>query len=181
MASVFSKASLRKCLSPFIEIHQQPRTVISSFGLAEACKGVKMLITQSSPVRQFYQSRSMLTLEEAGLAKQVLPRIQSAMLRTDPTGPRDGNNGGFSPVTANRGKKKSGGKKGGRNYNGNNTKNGYNSGALGPSSNSMQCTTSIMAVYAASVVAISTSWGGCHHNSRQFHHVSTLVGLSFWF
>ncbi|XP_021749742.1 uncharacterized protein LOC110715468 [Chenopodium quinoa] len=40
-------------------------------GLTDSCNGVATLIQQSSPLPQFYQARSMLTLEEAGLAKKA--------------------------------------------------------------------------------------------------------------
>ncbi|XP_021732691.1 uncharacterized protein LOC110699508, partial [Chenopodium quinoa] len=40
-------------------------------GLTEPYKGVATLIRQSNPLPQFYQARSMLTLEEASLAKKA--------------------------------------------------------------------------------------------------------------
>ncbi|XP_021715992.1 keratin, type I cytoskeletal 9-like [Chenopodium quinoa] len=39
-------------------------------GLTESYHGVATLIRQSTPLPQFYQARSMLTLEEAGLARK---------------------------------------------------------------------------------------------------------------
>lgn len=51
-------------------------------GLTEAYKGLGTLIRQSTPLPVFYQARSMLTLEEAGLAKQATTGSASAMLVT---------------------------------------------------------------------------------------------------
>ncbi|XP_074342838.1 uncharacterized protein LOC141680539 [Apium graveolens] len=51
-------------------------------GLTEAYKGLGTLIRQSTPLPLFYQARSMLTLEEAGLAKQVATSSASMMLVT---------------------------------------------------------------------------------------------------
>ncbi|MCI56594.1 keratin type I cytoskeletal 9-like, partial [Trifolium medium] len=39
------------------------------FGLSEPYRGVARLICQSNPLPSFFQARSMLTLEESGLAK----------------------------------------------------------------------------------------------------------------
>lgn len=49
-------------------------------GLTEAYKGVGTLIRQSNPLPAFYQARSMLILEEAGIAKQVTVASDSALL-----------------------------------------------------------------------------------------------------
>ncbi|MCI92463.1 polynucleotidyl transferase [Trifolium medium] len=40
-------------------------------GLTEAFSSVATLIHQSHPLPKFYQARSLLTLEEAGLAKMA--------------------------------------------------------------------------------------------------------------
>ena len=40
-------------------------------GLTKAFSGVGTLIRQSNPLPAFYQARSMLTLEEAGLARDA--------------------------------------------------------------------------------------------------------------
>lgn len=49
-------------------------------GLSEAYNGVATLIRQSDPLPQFYQARSMLTLEEAGLMKKVATSGGAAMM-----------------------------------------------------------------------------------------------------
>lgn len=45
-----------------------------------AYKNVGMLIRQSSPLPPFYEARSMLTLEEAGFAKEVATGSATAMV-----------------------------------------------------------------------------------------------------
>ncbi|XP_020232008.1 uncharacterized protein LOC109812449 [Cajanus cajan] len=52
-------------------------------GLTEPYNGVATLIRQSDPLPQFYQARSMLTLEEAGLTKKVAQNSSSAMIACD--------------------------------------------------------------------------------------------------
>ena len=47
-------------------------------GLTEPYNGGATLIRQSSPLPQFYQARSMLTLEESGLAKRAAMASGSA-------------------------------------------------------------------------------------------------------
>ncbi|XP_021744840.1 keratin, type I cytoskeletal 9-like [Chenopodium quinoa] len=47
-------------------------------GLTKPYNGVATLIRQSSPLPQFYQARSMLTLEEAGLEKRAATASGSA-------------------------------------------------------------------------------------------------------
>ncbi|XP_060182360.1 uncharacterized protein LOC132612030 [Lycium barbarum] len=51
-------------------------------GLTESYKGVATLIRQSDPLPQFYQARSMLVLEEAGL-KKATQTTDSAMVAHD--------------------------------------------------------------------------------------------------
>ncbi|XP_062100193.1 uncharacterized protein LOC133806074 [Humulus lupulus] len=51
-------------------------------GLIEANKGVETLVRQMNPLPLFYQARSMLTLEEAGLSKKVATGSNSAMVTT---------------------------------------------------------------------------------------------------
>ncbi|XP_019420755.1 PREDICTED: uncharacterized protein LOC109330946 [Lupinus angustifolius] len=53
-------------------------------GLTDAYKGVGTLIRQSNPLPQFYQARSMLTLEEAGLIKMAATGAQAVMIATQP-------------------------------------------------------------------------------------------------
>jgi len=49
-------------------------------GLTSAYRGVGTLIRQSDPIPSFYQARSMLTLEEVGLAKEADTGSESAMV-----------------------------------------------------------------------------------------------------
>lgn len=48
--------------------------------LSEAYTGVETLIRQNNPLPQFYQARSMLVLEEAGLAKQMATGSNTVMI-----------------------------------------------------------------------------------------------------
>ncbi|XP_021749189.1 uncharacterized protein LOC110714946 [Chenopodium quinoa] len=80
-------------------------------GLTEPYNGVATLIRQSNPLPQFYQARSMLTLEEAGLVKKAATTSASAMMVS---APRDAaNSGGDSGMSRgkNKNQKKSGGRK----------------------------------------------------------------------
>ena len=49
-------------------------------GLTSAYQGVGTLIRQSDPLPSFYQARSMLTLEEAELAKEAAMGLELAMV-----------------------------------------------------------------------------------------------------
>ena len=49
-------------------------------GLTSAYRGVGTLIRQSDPLPSFYQARSMLTLEEAELAKEAAMGLELAMV-----------------------------------------------------------------------------------------------------
>ncbi|XP_058762377.1 uncharacterized protein LOC131635756 [Vicia villosa] len=53
-------------------------------GLPEAYRSVATLIRQSNPLPAFYQARSMLTLEEAGMAKMTCTGSHAAMHTTQP-------------------------------------------------------------------------------------------------
>lgn len=52
------------------------------FGLPEAYRSVATLIRQSNPLPAFYQARSMLTLEEAGMAKMASTGSHAAVHTT---------------------------------------------------------------------------------------------------
>ncbi|KAH0776023.1 hypothetical protein KY290_007434 [Solanum tuberosum] len=54
-------------------------------GLTEPYKGVATLIRQRDPLTQFYQTHSMLTLEEADLAKKAAHSSSSAMVACEST------------------------------------------------------------------------------------------------
>ncbi|XP_021721575.1 uncharacterized protein LOC110689129 [Chenopodium quinoa] len=82
-------------------------------GLTEAYKGVGTLIRQSSPLPLFYQARSMLTLEEAGLMKQAALSSASAMVVTS----RDSDDG-YDNSGGSRGRNNSPKTSGGRKQNG---------------------------------------------------------------
>ncbi|XP_050916761.1 uncharacterized protein LOC127131921 [Lathyrus oleraceus] len=53
-------------------------------GLPEAYRSVATLIFQSNPIPEFYQAHSMLTLEEAGMAKMANTGSHAAMHTTQP-------------------------------------------------------------------------------------------------
>ncbi|XP_021724340.1 uncharacterized protein LOC110691714 [Chenopodium quinoa] len=76
-------------------------------GLTKLYFGVATLIRQSNPLPQFYQARSMLTLEEAGLAKRAATTSASAMVANS----RDADSEGLGNG---RGKHKNQKNKGGR-------------------------------------------------------------------
>ncbi|XP_049405325.1 uncharacterized protein LOC125868816 [Solanum stenotomum] len=58
-------------------------------GLIEPYKSVATLIRQRDPLPQFYQARSMLTLEEAGLARKAAHRSSSVMVTHESTSSHD--------------------------------------------------------------------------------------------
>ncbi|XP_049391661.1 uncharacterized protein LOC125856148 [Solanum stenotomum] len=58
-------------------------------GLTEPYKGVATLIRQCDPLPKFYQARSMLTLEKAGLAKKAAHSSSSAMVARESIGSHD--------------------------------------------------------------------------------------------
>ncbi|CAL0312426.1 unnamed protein product [Lupinus luteus] len=102
-------------------------------GLAPPYRGVGTLIRQSNPLPPFYKARSMLTLEEAGLAKEAA--TESALLTTSTV---DG-----SPHTAKSGQSKGkngshhsgGGRRnhgGGRKHGGGRSSAGSKGGGRGP-------------------------------------------------
>ncbi|XP_057249529.1 uncharacterized protein LOC130590883 isoform X1 [Beta vulgaris subsp. vulgaris] len=88
-------------------------------GLTPAYNTVGTLIRQTSPLPPFYQARSMLTLEEAGFAKQTATTTTAAMVATSSDEPPTPYNSGKK--TSNRapqsgqknGGKNSGGRRGG--------------------------------------------------------------------
>ncbi|XP_021774663.1 uncharacterized protein LOC110738572 [Chenopodium quinoa] len=103
-------------------------------GLSEPYNGVATLIRQSNPLPQFYQDRSMLTLEEVGLAKQAV--TASAMVASAPRkSSNSGGDSGNSRDKNHKNQKKSGSRKqsgGGRGGAG-----GQSGGSLGQSSDSV--------------------------------------------
>ncbi|XP_021736595.1 uncharacterized protein LOC110703160 [Chenopodium quinoa] len=80
-------------------------------GLTEPYNGVATLIRQSNPLPQFYQSRSMLTLEEAGLAKRAATNSASAMVAGSSRDVETGQDGSGTARGKNKNSKKNGGKK----------------------------------------------------------------------
>ncbi|KAJ8546503.1 hypothetical protein K7X08_032380 [Anisodus acutangulus] len=102
-------------------------------GLSEAYNGVGTLLRQSNLLPPFYQVRSMLTLEEVGLAKKAATGASSVEMMTS----SDNSNGFVDNSGQNW---NGGGKKGqnrrnnGKNRSGNNG-NGRNSGTIGGNSN----------------------------------------------
>ncbi|XP_021723126.1 uncharacterized protein LOC110690571 [Chenopodium quinoa] len=105
-------------------------------GLTKAYRGVGTVIRQSDPLPPFYKARSMLILEEAGMAKEAA--IKSAMIHTsqDDVSEKHSHSKGKQSVGQNSGSRKnnntrknsgggrrnnSGGKSGGRGQNGGNS------------------------------------------------------------
>ncbi|XP_074306461.1 uncharacterized protein LOC141641708 [Silene latifolia] len=99
-------------------------------GLSSAYSGIGTIIRQSNPLPPFYRARSMLTLEEAGKAKQSATGAPSAMLAKNTA---DGESIlGRPPAPAqnksnkNWNKKKGGNKGGGKGNNGGKASSGNN-------------------------------------------------------
>lgn len=69
-------------------------------GLTAPYRGVGTLIRQSNPLPTFYQARSMLTLEESGLAKEATMASDSAMVAAS----NDDENISFVPSNSAQGK-----------------------------------------------------------------------------
>ncbi|XP_006358456.2 uncharacterized protein [Solanum tuberosum] len=74
-------------------------------GLTKPYKGVATLIRQRDPLPQFYPAHSMLTLEEAGLAKKATHSSLSAMVTCESTGLHDIVNHSSSHRNTNGGKR----------------------------------------------------------------------------
>ncbi|KAL3645966.1 hypothetical protein CASFOL_011146 [Castilleja foliolosa] len=92
--------SQAKCLFPSIEVHGNERLVLQLVaGLTEAYNGVGTLLRQSNPLPKFYQARSMLVLEEAGLAKRV---VSGAALLSSTTMPAPSHNSSSNGRKANK-------------------------------------------------------------------------------
>ncbi|KAJ8554439.1 hypothetical protein K7X08_025117 [Anisodus acutangulus] len=106
-------------------------------GLSEAYSGVVTLLRQSNPLSQFYQARSMLTLEEATMAKKAATGTSHVGMMTEstvhPTGP---NNSGQNPN--NGGGKNGGNKKNNGKICGGNNGGSRNSGGGGGAPRSSQ-------------------------------------------
>ncbi|XP_048496492.1 uncharacterized protein LOC125495732 [Beta vulgaris subsp. vulgaris] len=102
-------------------------------GLTEAYNGIGTLLRQSDPLPQFYQARSMLVLEEAGLAKKVTSDSSAMVVsHTDSSSntqpPHTRINNGGKNKNKNHGKNKN---SGGRNYSGGSTGGRHNPGGGG--------------------------------------------------
>ena len=80
-------------------------------GLTQPYRGVGMLIRQSNPLPPFYKARSMLTLEEAGMAKEHSKGKNGAQ---HSGGGRRNNGGGRKNAGSGGGRNSTGGKGGGR-------------------------------------------------------------------
>lgn len=108
--------------------------------LTDAYKGVGTLIRQSNPLPQFYQTCSMLTLEEAGLIKMAATGAQAAMVTTQPKDVTEP-----SSYNDNRGGKKNNSRNSGhknRNSYGRNSGRGQRGGGRGGGQPSLQANTS---------------------------------------
>ncbi|KAM6566457.1 hypothetical protein CsatA_025585 [Cannabis sativa] len=69
-------------------------------GLSALYRGVGTMIRQSDPLPSFYQARSMLTLEESGLAKEATMESNSAMVIT----PNEDDGSSFVPSHSGQGR-----------------------------------------------------------------------------
>ncbi|XP_021758564.1 uncharacterized protein LOC110723518 [Chenopodium quinoa] len=100
-------------------------------GLTKAYSGVGTLIRQRNPLPPFYQARSMLTLEEVGMAKKAMTGSDSAMLAAsgDESSVYNDNSGQA------KGPRQKKGKNGGRNNSGNGASRGSGSGGKGRGQN----------------------------------------------
>ncbi|XP_074356499.1 uncharacterized protein LOC141696229 [Apium graveolens] len=106
-------------------------------GLTRAYRGVGTLIRKSDPLPQFYQARSMLTLEEAGLAREAATGSKSAMMVASQTDFEDSRSNQNS--APHRGNKQNGNRKnnkrsgsgGGRGFAGGRQGQGRGSSSLG--------------------------------------------------
>ncbi|XP_049402894.1 uncharacterized protein LOC125866639 [Solanum stenotomum] len=76
-------------------------------GLTRPYRGVGTLIRQSNPLPPFYKARSMLTLEEAGLAKEAA--TESAMVASSDGGPNHGDKQGHNKGKNNSGRRNNNG------------------------------------------------------------------------
>ncbi|XP_074271729.1 uncharacterized protein LOC141595662 [Silene latifolia] len=92
-------------------------------GLTDAYRHVGTIIRQQDPLPPFFRARSMLTLEEAGFAKEAATTSSTALFVQNGGGV-GGTSGAKSPMNTNNnknnrgsngGKKKNGGNKGGKN------------------------------------------------------------------
>ncbi|KAJ8535953.1 hypothetical protein K7X08_034354 [Anisodus acutangulus] len=108
-------------------------------GLFEAYSGVGTLLRQSNPLPQFYQIRSMLTLEEADMAKTVATGASPVVMMTEsivhPTGSNNSGQNRNNDVDKKVGNKKNNGKNRGGNNVGSRTSGG---GSGGPHSGQQQ-------------------------------------------
>ncbi|XP_050875099.1 uncharacterized protein LOC127078710 [Lathyrus oleraceus] len=91
---------LRNIVSP-VNNHRLVLQLISS--LPEAYHSVATLILQSNPLPAFYQARSMLTLEEANMAKMANTGSHAAM-HTTQSKPTEDTYGNRSRSCANQGR-----------------------------------------------------------------------------
>ncbi|KAJ8542138.1 hypothetical protein K7X08_017004 [Anisodus acutangulus] len=104
-------------------------------GFSEAYNGVGTLLRQSNPLPQFYQARSMLTLEEAGMTKRAVTGASTVVMMTGSTVyPIGFNNSGQN-------RNNGGGKKGGNKKNNGKNRDGSRQnggGGGGPHSGQQQ-------------------------------------------
>ncbi|XP_021734029.1 uncharacterized protein LOC110700735 [Chenopodium quinoa] len=83
-------------------------------GLSKKYSSVGMLIRQSDPLPPFYKARSMLTLEEAGLAKETTPDSVLLASSTDDSPNFSNNNSGGKNKGKSSGRRQNSGNSGGR-------------------------------------------------------------------
>ncbi|XP_057452124.1 uncharacterized protein LOC130743929 [Lotus japonicus] len=100
-------------------------------GLTDAYKGVATLIRQSNPLPSFHQARSMLTLEEAGMAKMKPAEPPAAYVATQPR-PCDASSQSFDRRSSNRSRSHNSKGRGGNRGNGGGSRSGTSQGFSPP-------------------------------------------------
>ncbi|XP_057433631.1 uncharacterized protein LOC130726387 [Lotus japonicus] len=100
-------------------------------GLSDAYKGVATLIRQSNLLPSFHQARSMLTLEEAGMAKMTPTEPPAAYVATQPR-PSDASSQRSNRRSSNRSRSHNSKGRGGNRGNGGGSRSGTSQGPSPP-------------------------------------------------
>ncbi|XP_057418207.1 uncharacterized protein LOC130712388 [Lotus japonicus] len=100
-------------------------------GLTDAYKGVATLIRQSNPLPSFHQARSMLTLEEAGMAKMKPAEPLAAYVATHPC-PSNASSQSSDRKSSNRSRSHNSKGRGGNRGNGGGSRSGTSQGSSPP-------------------------------------------------
>ncbi|XP_057456533.1 uncharacterized protein LOC130747578 [Lotus japonicus] len=100
-------------------------------GLTGAYRGIATLIRQSNPLPSFHQARSMLTLEEASMAKMKPPESHAAYVATQPRS-SDASSQSSDRRTSNRSRSHNSKGRGGNRGNGGGSRSGTSQGSSPP-------------------------------------------------